>query len=218
MNLGPGIIMDILAAVILLFSLIRGAQKGFAKTLLSFMQWFICIVAGFFLCASAKEYIIKHTSLDEAINSYILDQITTTIEESTPYNAMPDLFSAWINDESSNFVYGTAASLTDVLLTVLSFIAVIIVTKIICSVFVLIFSKDYHDGLIGFLDGLVGLLFGAVRGILLIFLCFAVMVPLLSLMPTEVSEPIKTAMDQSYAASAIYDDNLLLILVRDLFS
>lgn len=218
MNLEPGMIMDILAAVILLFSLIWGAQKGFAQTLLSFMQWFICIIAGFFLCASAKEYIIKNTTLDEAINSYILDQIGTTIEESTPYNSMPDLFSEWINRGSSDFVYGTSAALTDVILTVLSFIAVILVIKLVCGIFALIFSKEYHDGVIGFLDGLVGFLFGGVRGILLVYLSFAVLVPLLSLLPPEVSNPIKSAMDQSYIASVLYDDNLLLILVRDLFS
>lgn len=218
MSLTPGIIMDILAAVILLFSLIQGARTGFAKTLVSFMQWFVCILAGFFLCASVKEYIIKQTSLDDAINSYILDQISTTIEESAPYKAMPDLFSQWINSESSDFVYGTSASLTDVILTVLSFIAVILVIKIICGFFALIFSKEYHDGLIGFLDGFVGFLFGAIRGVLLIFIVFALLVPVLSLLPPTASEFIKTAMDQSYVASFIYDDNLLLILIRDLFS
>lgn len=218
MNLEPGIIMDILAAAILLFSLIRGAQKGFTQTLLSFVQWFACILAGFFLCASAKEYIIHHTNLDEAINSYILDQISTTIEESTPYTSMPDLFSEWINDEGGNFVYGTSASLTNVILTVLAFIAVIIVIKLVCGLFAMIFSKKHNDGIIGFLDGFVGFLFGAVRGVLLVFLAFAMLVPLLSLMPSGLSEPIKLAMDQSYAASFLYDDNLLLILIRDLFS
>jgi len=218
MSLTPGIIMDILAAVILLFSLIRGAQKGFAQTLVSFMQWFICIIAGFFLCASVKEYLVRQTDFDEAINRYILDQINTTIEESAPYNAMPDLFSEWINSESSDFVYGTSASLTDVILTVISFVAVIIVIKVICGFFALIFSKEYHDGLIGFLDGFVGFLFGAVRGVLLVFLVFAVLVPVLSLLPGTLSVALKTAMDQSYVASFIYDDNLILILVRDLFS
>lgn len=218
MELGPGMIMDILAAVILLFSVIRGAQKGFAQTLLSFVQWFACIIAGFFLYGYVKDYISENTTFDDAVHHYILDQITTSIEESTPYNAMPDLFSQWINTGDNNFIYGTAASLTNVVLTVLSFVAVIVVIKIICGVLALIFSKEYHDGLIGFLDGLVGLLFGLVRGILLVFLFFALLVPVLSLLPSNIADTIQTAMDQSYVASMLYNDNLLLILIRDLFS
>lgn len=218
MHLQPGMMMDILAAVILLISLIRGAKTGFARTLVSFMQWFICIIAGFILCSSVKEYLITQTELDDAINSYILDQVGTSIEQSAPYMAMPDLFSQWIQDSSTGFVYGTTASLTDVILTVIAFIVVILAIKLLCWFFVWIFSKEHHDGLIGFLDSLVGLLFGAVRGVLLILLLFAFLVPVLCLLPGTLSETLKTAMDQSSVASFLYDDNLLLILVRDLFS
>ena len=108
MSLTPGMTMDILAAVVLLFSMFQGARNGFAKTLVSFVQWFGCILAGFFLCASVKEYIIQHTTLDEAINSYILDHISTTIEESAPYQSIPDLFSEWLSKNSDGFVYGTS--------------------------------------------------------------------------------------------------------------
>jgi len=218
MNLTPGIAMDILAAVILLFSMIQGARSGFARTLVSFVQWFGCIIAGFFLCTSVKEYIIRETTLDEAINSYILDHIGTTIEESTAYQSIPSLFGEWLNRNPSGFVYGTSASLTDVLLTIIAFLAVIFAVKLLCSIFILIFSKENHDGFIGFMDSLVGFLFGAVKGVLLLFLTFAFMVPVLSLLPGTLSETIRDAVDQSQLASFLYDDNLLLILVRDLFS
>ena len=65
MNLTPGIAMDILAAVILLFSMIQGARSGFARTLVSFVQWFGRIIAGFFLCTSVKEYIIRDIVTDD---------------------------------------------------------------------------------------------------------------------------------------------------------
>ena len=62
MNLTPGIAMDILAAVILLFSMIQGARSGFARTLVSFVQWFGCIIAGFFLCTSVSSCKSTHYS------------------------------------------------------------------------------------------------------------------------------------------------------------
>ena len=218
MNLTPGIIMDILAGLILLFSLIQGARKGFTQTLLSFLQWIGCILAGFFLYSHVKDYIVNNTDFDDIIHRYILDQVTSTIQESAPYLTMPDLFAKWIEPGSNDFIYGTATSLTNVVLTVLAFIAVILVIKIICGILVRLFSKKYHDGIIGFLDGLMGLLFGLVRGVLLVFLFFALLVPVLTLLPGTLSVALKTALDQSYVAAFLYDDNLLLILIRDLFS
>ncbi|MBR4020959.1 MAG: CvpA family protein [Firmicutes bacterium] len=218
MRLEPGMILDILAAVILLLSIIWGARKGFAKTCLSFTQWFICIIAGFFLCTTIKEQLIEHTTLDEAIHNYILDQVQTGIETSAPYQSMPDLFSQWMQEESNEFIYGSCASITDIILTVLAFLLIILVVKIIGGVVVLLFSKEYHDGVIGCIDGVLGFLFGAVRGILMQFVLFALLVPVLTLLPGTLSIAVKTAIDQSMIASVLYDDNLLLILLRDLFS
>ena len=218
MKLEPGMILDILTAVILLFSIISGALKGFTKTCLNFMQWFICILAGFFLCGFVKEYLTDHTTLDEAIYNYIFDQIDTTIEESAPYLSMPDLFRSWLQGEDSSFLYGSSSSLTDIILTLLAFLLVSLSVKIAGGILVLLFSKEYHGGVIGCLDSTLGLLFGAVRGMLLLLIIFAFLVPVLTLLPGTLSTAVKTALDQSAAASFLYDNNLLLILLRDLFS
>lgn len=218
MKLEPGMILDILAVVILLFSIIGGARKGFARTCFSFMQWFICIIAGFFLCTPVKEYLSSHTTLDESIHNYVLDQIHTTIEESSPYQTIPDLFRSWLQGEGSDFIYGSSANLTDIILSVLAFLLVILAVKIAGGLFILLFSKEYHDGAIGCLDSVLGFLFGAVRGVLLLLILFALLVPVLTLLPGTLSIALKTTLDQSMIATVLYDDNLLLVLLRDLFS
>ncbi len=74
MNLGPGIILDIVICGILLFSTIMGAKKGVARTVVSFMQWFVCIIAGFILCDTVKGLLIDYTTTDDAINRYVLEK------------------------------------------------------------------------------------------------------------------------------------------------
>ena len=101
---------------------------------------------------------------------------------------------------------------------VLAFLLIILAVKIVGGILVLLLSKDYHDGVIGCLDSVLGFLFGAVRGVLLLFILFALLVPVLTLLPGTLSVALKTAMDQSMIATVLYDDNLLLILLRDLFS
>ena len=70
MDLGSGIITDIVICGILLFSTIMGAKKGVARTVVSFMQWFVCIIAGFILCDTVKGLLIDYTTTDDAINRY----------------------------------------------------------------------------------------------------------------------------------------------------
>ena len=74
MNLGSGIITDIVICGILLFSTIMGAKKGVARTVVSFMQWFVCIIAGFILCDTVKGLLIDYTTTDDAINRYVLEK------------------------------------------------------------------------------------------------------------------------------------------------
>lgn len=218
MNLGPGIIMDIITVLILLLSMIFGARKGFAMTVISFMQWFVCIVLGMIFCDRAAALIIERTTIDDFINEQILKHIETTIEESSPYLAMPDLFSSQINNSADGFIYGTAGSITSVIMTVLGFFAVILSIKIVGFLITLIFSRRYNDGITGFIDGFFGFLFGIGRGLLLILLFYAFLVPLLGIMWPALAELIVSAIDDSYVAKLLYDNNMLLILVRDFFS
>ena len=85
------------------FSTIMGAKKGVARTVVSFMQWFVCIIAGFILCDTVKGLLIDYTTTDDAINRYVLEKYAKLIEDSSPYQAMPDLFSDWVNDASIPF-------------------------------------------------------------------------------------------------------------------
>lgn len=218
MNLGTGIIMDIVVCAVLLLSIIMGARKGAVMTVISFMQWFVCIILGFIFCDKVKALLIDYTTMDDWLNQYILNHIKTSIEESSPYQAMPDLFGSWVNDTSDSFIYGTSAAMTSTLMTVIAFLCIVFGIKIVCFGLVRLFSRKYHEGVVGFFDGFMGFLFGGVRGILYVFLLFAVLVPILGLVFPGLSEAVINSMDDSYIAGFLYNNNVLLILVRDFFS
>lgn len=218
MNLGPGIIIDIIVCAILLFSTIMGARKGAARTVVSFMQWFICIIVGFLFNDKVKGLLIDYTTMDDAINRYVVEHIQTSVEDSSPYQAMPDLFSDWVNETSDTFVYGTSAAITSTLMTIIAFLCIVFGIKLIGFGLVRLFSRKYSQGLVGFFDGFMGFLFGAVRGLIYVFLFFALLVPVLGLIWPGLSETIVKSMDDSYIAGFLYNNNVLLILVRDFFS
>jgi hypothetical protein len=103
-------------------------------------------------------------------------------------------------------------------MTVIAFLLVVFGVKLVVALLIRLFSRKYHRGVIGFMDGLGGLLFGGVRGIIYVLLLFALLIPVLGVIWPGVSEWVSQAIDQGQLANLLYNNNVLLILVRDLFS
>ncbi len=218
MESGTGTIMDIILLGIILLSTILGARKGFAMTVVSFMQWFVCVICGFIFCDKVKNLLMDYTETDDYINAAVMDRIQTTIEESSTYRALPDLFSGWINHGTEDFSYGTAAAITDTLMAVIAFLVIVFGIKAAGFIIVHFLSRRYNDGVTGFVDGFLGFLFGIARGLILALLFFAVLVPVLGILLPDLSDAIIKSVDNSRLACIFYDGNVLLVLLRDFFS
>lgn len=215
MNLGPGIIMDIIVVIIIVLSTIWGAQDGFMFTLTSFIEWFVSIIAGFFCCSWMKSFLIDYTTLDDTINKYLVSRIDETVVGDSAYLSIPDLFGKSVGQQTDSFLYGASASVTSILLTIIAFLIVVFGIRILAAIIERVFSKKYQDGTVGYVDGFIGGAFGLIRGCLVVFLLLAMMVPILGLLLPEATETVMTAMKTSIAADYLYHDNFLLILVRD---
>jgi hypothetical protein len=74
-----------------------------------------------------------------------------------------------------------------------------------------LFSKKHNDGIIGFLDGSFGLIAGAIKGLLLIFILLALLVPVISL---SSGNGLASALEASRIAGTLYDNNYLLLIVK----
>ena len=218
METGTGFIMDIIVLAIILFSTIFGARKGFAAAVSSFMQWFLCIVLGFFFNDTVKELLQDYTELDESIHRVISEQLSARIEESPTYRTLPDLFGGFLKDSPESFGNAAAEPICSALMSVIAFLAVVFGIKVLCALIMFLFSRKHNDGVTGFIDGFLGFLFGMARGLLLALLGFAVLVPVLGLLLPESAQPLIYAIEHSDIASVFYNENVLLILVRDLFS
>lgn len=209
MELGTGLMMDIAVLGILLLSTIWGARKGLALTVSNFMQWFVCLILGFVFCHKASELLADYTGLEEWIRNAVESQIETTLEESPIYRLLPDLFNGWIDSSTD--------SITSALMTIIAFLFIVFGIKLISFLVTQAFSRKYNDGVTGFIDGLLGFLFGLGRGLILAMLFFAVLVPILGLFMPGLSASISDAMETSSIAKIFYDENVLLILIRDIF-
>lgn len=206
--------MDIFVLLILLVSSVEGARKGLMITLKSFLQWFLCLILGILFCSITKEILTDYTGIDQ----WIQESLTTQLAENNLVNTLPDACSLWIGPEVSAMENEVILSITSMLMTIISFFSFIICLKILLFLFAQLFSKKYHDGVTGFIDGVLGMLFGFTRGIFYVLLLFLIFIPLFSVCFPQMSESLTLSMENSIFACILYNDNILLVILQKLFS
>lgn len=82
----------------------------------------------------------------------------------------------------------------------------------------MLFSKQNNKGLTGFVDGLAGFAFGAVRGLFLIFIFLGLLVPILTLINPDFSQLAMDDFSKSKVGDFLYQHNLMLMVLKGLFT
>jgi ABC-type bacteriocin/lantibiotic exporter with double-glycine peptidase domain len=211
-------VMDIITCCIVIATAVFYMRKGFALTVVSILQWFVCIVVGLLFCGRLKDLVVDKTPIDEALNSFFAKRFETSVTDTSAFQSVPKLFDSWMKDATVYISNTTAQGITSVVLSILCFLAIVIAIRIICWLFARLFSKKHHKGVIGFFDGLAGLALGVVMGFFFVLVVFALLVPVLSLLPASISAMINHSFDTSYFSGQIYDNNFLLELLKNLFN
>ena len=202
--------MDIFLLAVLLVSGISGARKGFILTVKSFLQWFLCIIAGILLCNPIKYLLKTHTGLEGFLYELTdTESINLRIQE-----FLPDAAAKWLEPAILSKEVEIEGAIVSMLLTVISFLLIIIFIKLAFFVLTILFSKEYHDGSTGFTDSTLGLVFGLARGLFYVLLIFVLFIPLFSMWSPDFGIRVSEAASDSFIADAFYNDNILLTVLE----
>ena len=96
-------------------------------------------------------------------------------------------------------------------------LSIVLAVSLAASLLNRIFSKQYHGGFLGFTDWLLGGVMGAVGGLFYVFVFLAVITPLTSLFMPSLSDALAQSLAESHFAAVLYDNNILLLILRDFF-
>ena len=77
------------------------------------------------------------------------------------------------------------------------------------------FSKKQNGGFTGLLDGILGLAFGLMRSFLVVFFLLALLVPVSSFLAPDTASALIESLSKSVFTKDLYDNNLLMLIVRD---
>jgi uncharacterized membrane protein required for colicin V production len=202
---------DIAVCVIVFVSAVCYAHIGFARTVISALQWVLCLVCGFLFSDDIKDFLYK-IGIGTRMEKSIAEAIAKKADESLV--SLPGLFREWAGNTADYAAKETAQNITGFILMVLAFLAIILSIKLVLFLITHLLSKKYNDGPLAFIDSAGGMILGVILGVFYVLVILAVLVLVLHWLPQNTQDVIMDYLNRSYFTGIIYDNNPLLTLLH----
>lgn len=209
-------VMDILILAVMVLTIFFSMRKGFAMSVVSFFKGVASFIVAWIFCDDLALWLSAKTSISTSITDKINSGLAAKWESSDIYASLPDLFKENGADSAAgSLIAGGSARITGLLLTIISFVAIVFVLRVVLALVGRAFSHQNNEGFAGIMDRILGLLLGSILGILHVFVFLALLLPVAGLFAPDQCPTILGWLDSSVIAGDLYNSNLLLILFRD---
>lgn len=207
-------IFDIIVLAILVTAMVFGFRRGFIYSFVNTLGWIGSFICGFIGCRVLASQLTMRTDLDETIYLKMFEHVSQSFESITSSaDTLPLILNEAVDTAAENAAVALAERITELTLVILSFLIIFFAVKLICFFITTAFSKGHNDGFIGFVDGMLGLIAGGIKGILLVFLFLMLLMPCLNLMSPASTEVALRGLENSYIAGTLYDANFLMLVL-----
>lgn len=210
---------DIIVGLILIVTMVFGFRKGFVFTIVHALGWFGAMVIAFFASSPIRSLLVKYTTLDDKAYSMFYDKLSLSSDTlATTADSLPPVFRSGFNAMARDAADFLADKLTFLAVILMSFVAVLLVVKVIFFFLTIAMSKRHNKGFINVFDGILGLVAGLIRGVIFVFLFLAVLIPLVNLVSPASTQFFVNSLDASYFAKTLYDNNFIIVLIHDFWA
>ena len=214
------IIIDLIIVGILAMSIFFGYKKGLTKCVIKILSFIIAVVVAAILFKPVSNFVIQNTVIDDNIKEAVVNLVADDVKEDGKVKEdsnLPDAMVNYINETVENAVEQAKDSVTfaipsaaNVTINVGVAILLFIVVRI-ALIFVSALSSIITDlPIIKQFDKTGGILYGAVKAFVIIFVILAI-ISLISPMIEQTG--IIVAINKSFIGSILYNNNILLNIV-----
>lgn len=210
--------VDGIIVIIVIFTAVQGFRRGFVQTFIHTVGWLLAVVLGFVWYPHVIDFLKEKTGFYDLVHGKISERIAENANSAADSAAgsipevIRDLLDKAIHSATDTIALSMSDSLSNLIFNMIGFLVVAIAIKLILLCLTMLFSKEKNDGFIGGIDSFFGLLAGTLKGIILVYILLAVMVPVTSLW---VSSFLIDELDGSVLGSYLYNNNLILMVVKD---
>ena len=215
------IIIDLIILAILAICIFFGYKNGLTKSIIKILSFVIAIVVAAIFFKPVSNLIIANTEIDENIRQAVVNLVYKDVEENGEVKEdtnLPQAMVNYINDSIKNAVEDTkekvvnsaADNIAVTAINVASAVLLFVVTRIALLIITAITDILTDLPVIKQFDKTGGVVYGVIKGLLIIFVIFAV-ISLIS--PAIEKTGIITSINKSFIGGFLYDNNLLLNIV-----
>ncbi|MGN0703516.1 MAG: CvpA family protein [Lentihominibacter sp.] len=211
-------IFDLIVLAFLIIPMAVGLYRGFVNMFMRALGWVLAVAAGFFLAGTAADY-LGESAAGEQIRSGVLEKFSESADNAAAAaDGLPDMLRGGIAFTAQSSAEIFAGLVSSMLITLTAFIIIVLFVKLLLHIAVKPASRRKKHSIVNASDRLLGLVAGFVEGILIAFLFLAVLVPVMNLSDPRTGAEIAQALENSYIAGTLYDNNLLLLVTGGLMS
>ena len=208
-------ILDIMIIVVFLICALRGKSQGFLDSLVRLAAISGGVIIGILNTDRLRSLLfalpiddIMKLKLTKKFNGQDIDLL----------KFIPKVLRTKFEDFGIDGITTTVNRFTNLSITIISFSIIVGLVWFISILLRLrILSGRKRKNLLGTVDSSVGLLFGAIKGAILIFLLLALMFPLATLFTPEQIHALNEQLNNSYIAGYLYDVNPLIYFMHKLY-
>lgn len=209
-----GYIFDIGVFLVIILSTVVGNRRGFMLTFIGLFRWILCMLIAYFVTPQVRDFIIQYTTIDDSIESHIKISLSSKLMGAPIYDALPMPYKSFIADAEHETVDFIALSISRMLMTVIAFLFLLLIFRLMTRLLVHLFSAKENQGFIGGVDRFFGTVIGLGRGFILVLIITLVMFPLIGILGPQTANPILESLHQSALADYLYYNNPLLYFLN----
>lgn len=210
-----GILLDILIIAILLISIVLGYKKGLINVAFNLCAFIIALIITLVLYRPITNFVIDNTEFDEKIESVIIEKGISndekdTTEDGTLNKYIEEYVTKSVDNTKNEIVKSTATIIAEKIIGIVVMIALFIVIRIL-----LIFAKAIINGIANLpiikqFNELGGLLYGILRGIVIVYGILTIMFIVISMNNNGV---LANSIDTSIISKILYENNIILNII-----
>lgn len=192
-----GIIIDVILLVILVLSAFLGYKKGLVKLGTKLFAGIIAIIITIIIYKPISGLVINNTQIDEKIEDAIIKNTTSFINENSQIqnNVTNQVTDKILPEEAKNISKSVVYAITAIILFIFVKIALSVVISLMDFVANLPILKQFNE--IG------GIIYGLVRGALIIFVCVLLMGVFIKINPENT---LNNQIQDTYITKIIYEN------------
>lgn len=206
---------DIFIAALMLTSMIMGYRMGFIASLLKAFGWLIALVISVFLHPILVVFLKNALNINVIIANHLKNMVDSGFDIETFSHLFPKLLLSGFDNLASSAIDIWAMGVANLIVNILCLMIVTFLIKGLFALISKIASKNDDEHVIGFINSLFGMIFGFVKGFLVVSIILCLFLPFTALAGPKISEAATDQLDRSIIARELYDNNLTMIVFKN---